>query len=201
MTAQSETKQEKNFIVRFLTMNTSGESSGRDLPLWRQLLLQLLCLAIAIEVLFPIMYVVTLSFSSKTTRPSALELIPKEISLDAYKQVIDRPTANPVTFLELLKNSDEIILAIDEHTGKVAGFITALTDRTLSAYIPFLEVLPAYQGQGVGKELVRRMLERLSDLYAVDLLCDPELQSFYEGLGMRRAYGMMIRNYDRQAGR
>lgn len=111
----------------------------------------------------------------------------------------NRPS--PQTHLKLLKNSDEIILAIDEHTGKVVGFVTALTDRTLSAYIPFLEVLPAYQGQGVGKELVRRMLERLSDLYAVDLLCDPELQSFYAGLGMRQAYGMMIRNYDRQAGK
>ena len=111
----------------------------------------------------------------------------------------NRPS--PQTHLELLKNSDEIILAVDEHTGKVVGFVTALTDRTLSAYIPFLEVLPAYQGQGVGKELVRRMLERLSDLYAVDLLCDPELQLFYAGLGMRQAYGMMIRNYDRQAGK
>ena len=111
---------------------------------------------------------------------------------------LNRPS--PQTHLELLKSSDEIILAIDEHTGKVAGFITALTDRTLSAYIPFLEVLPAYQGQGVGKELVRRMLERLSDLYAVDLLCDPELQPFYAGLGMRQAFGMMIRNYGRQAG-
>ena len=111
----------------------------------------------------------------------------------------NRPSSQ--THLELLKNSDEIILAIDEQTGKVAGFITALTDRTLSAYIPFLEVLPAYQGQGVGKELVRRMLERLSDLYAVDLLCDPELQSFYEGLGMRQAHGMMIRKYELQAGK
>ncbi|MGH9755364.1 MAG: GNAT family N-acetyltransferase [Blastocatellia bacterium] len=111
----------------------------------------------------------------------------------------NRPS--PQTHLELLKNSDEIILAIDEHTGKVVGFVTALTDRTLSAYIPFLEVLPAYQGQGVGKELVRRMLERLSDLYAVDLLCDSELQLFYAGLGMQQAYGMMIRKYERQAGK
>ena len=111
----------------------------------------------------------------------------------------NRPS--PQTHLELLKKSDEIVLAIDEDTGRVAGFITALTDRTLSAYIPFLEVLPAYQGRGVGKELVRRMLERLSDLYAVDLLCDPELQSFYAGLGMREAHGMMIRNYQRQAGK
>src|SRR5215208_5869394 len=95
----------KNPIVRFLNMNTSGQSSGRDLPLWRQLLLQLLCIAILGTVMFPIMYIITLSFSSKTTRPAALELIPKEISLVGYRQVLDRPTANPVTFTRLLSNS------------------------------------------------------------------------------------------------
>lgn len=86
-------------------MNTSGEVGGRDLPLWRQLLLQLLALLILVEVMFPIMYVITLSFSSKSTRPSSLELFPKELSLVAYQQVLDRPTANPVTFIELLRNS------------------------------------------------------------------------------------------------
>lgn len=95
----------KNFLVRFLTINTSNEAGGRDLPLWRQLFLQLLTLIITIEVMFPIMYVITLSFSSKTTRPSTLQIIPQEISLGAYKQVLDHPTANPVSFLELLRNS------------------------------------------------------------------------------------------------
>ncbi len=104
MTAQSSSKS-TNPIIRFLNMNTSGEVAGRDLPLWRQLLLQVLTLFIAAEVLFPIMYIITMSFSSKTTRPSALELFPKEISFVAYQQVLDRPTANPVTFLELLRNS------------------------------------------------------------------------------------------------
>jgi arabinogalactan oligomer/maltooligosaccharide transport system permease protein len=95
----------KNFILGFLTMNTSGQTSGRSLPLWRQVLLQILCIAILATVMFPIMYIVTLSFSSKETRPSSLELIPKEISFVAYQQVLDRPTGNPVTFIELLKNS------------------------------------------------------------------------------------------------
>lgn len=104
MTAQSPSKS-TNPIIRFLSMNTSGEVAGRDLPLWKQLLLQVLTLFIAAEVLFPIMYIITMSFSSKTTRPSALELFPKEISFVAYQQVLDRPTANPVTFLELLRNS------------------------------------------------------------------------------------------------
>lgn len=97
--------REKNILVRLLTLNTSKEVGGRDLPLWRQLLLQVLTLIIAAAVLFPIMYIVTLSFSSQTTRPSSLQLIPQELSLTAYKQVLDRPTANPVTFTQLLTNS------------------------------------------------------------------------------------------------
>lgn len=97
--------QDKNIIARFLTMNTSKEAGGRDVPLWRQILLQLLTLIIAAEVMFPIMYIITLAFSSKTTRPSALELIPQELSLTAFQQVLDRPTANPVTFSQLLTNS------------------------------------------------------------------------------------------------
>ncbi len=103
MTTTKTSKQ--NILVRFFTINTSNEVGGRDLPLWRQILLQLLTLIIALEVLFPIMYIVTLSFSSQSTRPSSLQLIPKEISFIAYTQVLDRPTANPVTFIELLKNS------------------------------------------------------------------------------------------------
>ena len=105
MTALTQSKKSRNPIVRILNMNTSGEAAGRDLPLWRQLLLQLVALIIAIEVLFPIMYIVTMSFSSQTTRPSSLQLFPKEISLTAYGQVLDHPTANPVSFIELLRNS------------------------------------------------------------------------------------------------
>ncbi len=105
MATYIDSRKPSNPIVRFLTLNTSREVGGRELPLWRQILLQVLCLAIAAEVLFPIMYIVTLSFSSRETRPSSLELFPTEISLTAYKQVIDRPTANPVTFPELLRNS------------------------------------------------------------------------------------------------
>ena len=111
MTTTEQTPK-NNFIVRFLTINTSNEVGGRDLPLWRQLLLQLLTFVILAEVMFPIMYIITLSFSSKATRPSSLELFPKEFSLVAYQQVLDRPTANPVTFIELLRNSFLLSVAV-----------------------------------------------------------------------------------------
>jgi ribosomal protein S18 acetylase RimI-like enzyme len=101
----------------------------------------------------------------------------------------------------LLRNSDEVILAVDESSEKVVGFITAITDKVLSAYIPFVEVLKAYRGQGIGKKLVRLMLGRLNDYYMIDLFCDEDLQEFYEELGMSKARGMMIRNFGHQSGR
>jgi predicted N-acetyltransferase YhbS len=58
-----------------------------------------------------------------------------------------------------------------------------------------LEVLPEYQGQGIGTELVRRMLEKLQSFYAVDLLCDKDTQAFYARLGMQPIQGMLIRNF------
>lgn len=104
------------------------------------------------------------------------------------------------THLELLKNSSVVVLAVDSETGNVVGFITAISDRVLSAYIPLLEVLPENQKNGIGLELTRRMLEKLKNLYMVDLLCDEELQSFYAKLGMKQTQGMFLRNYEFQAG-
>lgn len=106
---------------------------------------------------------------------------------------------SPETHLEILKNS-KVILAIDEKDNKVIGFIQAISDNVLTAYIPLLEVLPEYQNQGIATELVKRMISELDHLYMIDLLCDEELQSFYEKLGMDKACGMMIRNYKNQSG-
>ena len=99
---------------------------------------------------------------------------------------------------KILQGSYRVWLAIDRGTNRVVGFITAVSDGILSAYIPLLEVLPAYQHKGVGKKLVNLMLDSLKHLYMVDLLCDKELQAYYNGFGMHNATGVCLRNYDRQ---
>jgi ribosomal protein S18 acetylase RimI-like enzyme len=107
---------------------------------------------------------------------------------------------SPATHAKLLVSSDYIVLAVDDETGNVVGFITAISDGVLAVFIPLLEVLPAYRGRGIGSELVRRMLDKLSAYYAVDLACDLELQSFYDRFGMKPSTGMYTRNYERQSG-
>ena len=104
----------------------------------------------------------------------------------------------PAKHLEVLHGSSHVILALED--SKVVGFITAISDGVLAAYIPLLEVLPEFQSRGIGKELVRQMLEMLSDFYMIDLLCDENLQAFYAKSGMLEGQGMLIRNYKRQSG-
>lgn len=107
---------------------------------------------------------------------------------------------SPQTHLRLLKNSSKVFIAYDVETNQVVGFITAISDGVLSAYIPFLEVLPAFKNRGIGQELVKQMLTELNDIYMIDLCCDDGLVPYYEKFGMIKANGMLIRNYERQSG-
>lgn len=110
-----------------------------------------------------------------------------------------KPTSEKL--FEILKNSEYKILAMDIGENKVVGFINAISDHTLSAYIPLLEVLPVYQKHGIGKELVKRMMEKLKDYYMIDICCDERLAKFYGKFGMKKILAMTIRNYQNQSGR
>lgn len=104
------------------------------------------------------------------------------------------------THLRILRGSSHIVLALNPGRTQVIGFITAVSDGVSCAFIPHLEVLPTYRGQEIGRELVQRMIDQLSGIYAIDLMCDEDVVPFYEKLGMQRATGMVIRNYENQSG-
>ena len=125
------------------------------------------------------------------------------ISSDMLKGFfVDWPNPpNPQTHLILLKKSSKVIIAIDGKTNQVIGFITAISDGILSAYIPFLEVLPEYKNNGIGKELVNRMLKELANIYMIDLCCDDDLVPYYDTFGMTKTNGMILRNYKMQSGK
>jgi ribosomal protein S18 acetylase RimI-like enzyme len=87
----------------------------------------------------------------------------------------------PEQHVAILRGSDHVVLALE---GKrVVGFVTAIGDGVLSAYIPLLEVLPDYRGRGIGRELMQRVLDHLQGLYMVDLCCDADLEPYYARLG------------------
>lgn len=103
---------------------------------------------------------------------------------------------DPQTHLEILRRSYAVWLAFDD--DRCVGFINILSDGVFYAYIPLLEVLPDYQGRGIGNELLTRMLASLTDMYAIDIVCDEAVASFYDKLGFSRCAGMARRNRQNQ---
>ncbi len=94
---------------------------------------------------------------------------------------------------QILQGVYRLVIACEQE--QVVGFIYAISDGQLSAYIPLLEVLPDFQGQGIGQALVEKMSAQLSHLYMVDLCCDSNLKGFYENTGFQALQGMGLRHY------
>jgi len=105
---------------------------------------------------------------------------------------------SPETHLKMLNGSSHVVLAIDNDTDKVVGFINAISDGVLAAYMPLLEVLPEYHKQGIGAELVRRILKMFDKYYMTDLVCDEDMRPFYERFEMVPFRAMGLRRYDHQ---
>ena len=97
----------------------------------------------------------------------------------------------PSRRLDLLRGSSRVVIARDD--DRVIGFVNALTDGVLMAYLPLLEVLPEYQHAGVGTALVDHILDDLGSLYGVDICCDDDVVPFYERFGFQRVNGMVLR--------
>jgi len=100
--------------------------------------------------------------------------------------------------LGVLLGSYRVVLARDSASDdRVVGFVNLISDGVLTGFIPWLEVLPQFQGQGIGSELIRRILAETGHLYSVDLACDESLRPYYERLGMRSGTtNMAVRRYD-----
>ena len=103
---------------------------------------------------------------------------------------------SPELHLAHLQSAEMAAVAIDAETRQVVGFATAVGDGLLVAFVPLLEVLPAYRHRGIGTALIRRLLERLEGRYSIDLVCDPEMIGFYERLGATMGSAMMWRDRD-----
>ncbi|MBA2315186.1 MAG: ABC transporter permease subunit [Chloroflexi bacterium] len=114
----------RRLLSRGASRSRTRDSGERRLPIGRQLILQVVCLLITATVLFPIVWIVSMSLDPRNlARPDGLNLIPPGASLDAYARVISQPTSNPIGFLDLMLNSLKI--AIGASLFAVAVGVTA----------------------------------------------------------------------------
>jgi arabinogalactan oligomer/maltooligosaccharide transport system permease protein len=99
---------------RLLGRGAKAKSAGSEekrLPLGRQLVIQLILLLITVTVLFPVVWILSMSLDPRNlSRPDGLNLIPPGASLDSFTKVIAQPTTNPISFFDLALNSLKIAI-------------------------------------------------------------------------------------------
>ena len=69
--------------------------------------------------------------------------------------------------IEVMDSSYRRVWALEGE--RVVGYINAISDGVLTAFIPWLEVHPDYQGQGIGTELVNRLVAQLEGLSLIHI--------------------------------
>ena len=70
--------------------------------------------------------------------------------------------------------------------GRLVGAGRALADGVDCAYLCDIAVLPSHQGQGLGKAIIARLLERAQGHRKIILYAVPGKEPFYRKLGFRR---------------
>jgi arabinogalactan oligomer/maltooligosaccharide transport system permease protein len=110
MTAVAEDKLP---VARSASSRTGfGLWSTRGGPgLMRQAGYQALALFVLLTVIFPIVWIFSVSLSPlNLSKPQDLQIIPDGASFDAYAKVLQAPTSNKITFFELTMNSLKVAL-------------------------------------------------------------------------------------------
>ena len=98
---------------------------------------------------------------------------------------------SPDAIRTLLANSPVSLCVWDG--AHLIGFGRAVTDDVFRALIEDVVVDQAYRKQGIGAEIMRRLLERLDHVEEIVLNCEEHLIPFYERLGFKRT-GMTYMN-------
>jgi arabinogalactan oligomer/maltooligosaccharide transport system permease protein len=109
MTAPAVTSTTRRLLTRGVARKRTSEE--RKLPIGRQLLLQAILLFVTFTVLFPLVWILSMSIDPRNlARPDGLDLIPPGASLEAYTKVIAQPTSNDISFIGLALNSLKIAI-------------------------------------------------------------------------------------------
>ncbi len=130
-----------SIFTRLNNMLSGGQvEQSRRLSLGKQLLIQVFLLLVAAAVIYPILWVFTLSIDPRNiSRPTELRLIPTDgASFQAYADVFKQPTPNPVTLQELIFNSLRLAVGVGAASVVIGVFAAYAFSRLRFAGRRFL---------------------------------------------------------------
>lgn len=93
-----------------------------------------------------------------------------------------RPVDDAIAIRGMLANADVIVTARAD--GKLVGVSRAITDFAYCTYLSDLAVDMAFQGKGIGRELIRRTHEAAGLNTSLILLAAPKARTYYPHIGM-----------------
>jgi len=98
--------------------------------------------------------------------------------------------SDPKTFIRMLEHTNRAVVAVDN--SRVIGFARAICDEVSNGYISMVAVAPDRRGEGIGRELVRRLLRDDSGITWL-LRAGHNSEGFWEKMGFRTSEVAMER--------
>lgn len=143
----------------------------------RQIISQIIAILILLVVIFPVFWVVSMAIDPRdVARPTSL--IPPGASVRAFLKIFSRPTPNPVTFVELARNSAFIAVGV--------SLFTVLLGTT-AAYAFSRFRFPGRQA-GMLAFIIVLMLPSVATVAALfvllNLVLGPDLRNSIVGVGL-----------------
>lgn len=116
---------------------------------------------------------------------SLSDSVEQEEVLALYKANKWSAAEKPSQLLPALRNSHSLVTA--RVLGNLVGIGNAISDGHLVVYFPHMLVHPTYQGQGIGRQMMKALLVRYKDFHQLMLVADGRAVDFYCSLGFERA--------------
>lgn len=120
--------------------------------------------------------------------------IPKESVLTLYRAAEWSSANKPDQLHRGLSNSDAIVTAWKD--SELIGLANAISDGHLVVYYPHVVVHPNYQGNGIGREMMRRLMLHYEDFHQHSILADKDAVGFFERCGFQRSVCTSMWIYD-----
>jgi len=112
---------------------------------------------------------------------SDIEAMTKDALQELFLSVKWESGNYPDELLQSIRGSHSIVAAWDG--DKLVGLINALSDGILTVYFHYMLVDPGYQGEGIGMNMMKMMLDRYSGCKTKVLISYGSAIDFYRKCG------------------
>ena len=111
--------------------------------------------------------------------------LPKAQVLNLYRSVQWSAARKPAQLVRALKRSHSVVTAWVG--GSLVGLGNAVSDGSLVVYYPHLLVLPEFQRRGIGRQLMKRLMNRYRGFHQHILIAEAKAVSVDRKCGFKRA--------------